>query len=83
MGFGVFRRRCIRSSAEMYAAGGVASPSGRIRSFITCADSRIDPNLKLPGSGTGEVFVTRNIGNMVPAYGDMLGGVSGGRLSLR
>ena len=24
----------------------------------------------------GEVFVTRNIGNLVPAYGEMLGGVS-------
>jgi carbonic anhydrase len=27
-------------------------------------------------SGPGEVFVTRNIGNMVPTYGEMLGGVS-------
>ena len=43
--------------------------------FITCADSRIDPN-EITGASTGEVFVTRNIGNMVPAYGEMLGGVS-------
>jgi carbonic anhydrase len=42
---------------------------------ITCADSRIHPDV-LTQSNPGEIFVTRNIGNMVPAYGDMLGGVS-------
>ncbi len=43
--------------------------------MITCADSRIDIET-ITGSNPGEVFVARNVGNMVPAYGEMMGGVS-------
>ncbi len=43
--------------------------------FIACADSRIDP-VAITNSSTGQIFVARNIGNLVPAYGEMLGGVS-------
>jgi carbonic anhydrase len=43
--------------------------------LIACADSRIDPE-RLTQSGPGQVFVARNIGNIVPPYGEMVGGVS-------
>ena len=43
--------------------------------FITCADSRIDPNL-LTQSDPGELFICRVIGNVVPPYPGAIGGVS-------
>jgi carbonic anhydrase len=41
--------------------------------FITCSDSRIDPNL-LTQTDVGELFVIRNAGNLVPPYGAANGG---------
>jgi len=43
--------------------------------FITCADSRIDPEA-ITQSGSGEIFVSRNIGNLVPTYGELSASVS-------
>nr|MBA3924157.1 carbonic anhydrase [Nostocaceae cyanobacterium] len=41
--------------------------------FITCSDSRIDPNL-ITQAQLGELFVIRNAGNIVPPFGATNGG---------
>jgi carbonic anhydrase len=69
-----FQREVYPERAEIYrkSVGQVQRPHTL---FIACADSRIDPEL-ITQCGPGEIFVCRNIGNIVPAYGEMLGGVS-------
>lgn len=41
--------------------------------FITCSDSRIDPNL-ITQTEVGELFVIRNAGNIIPPFGAANGG---------
>jgi len=56
---------------------GLRAGQSPLAQFITCADSRILPNL-ITQTDPGEIFTERNPGNMVPPYGEFVGGVTAG-----
>lgn len=44
--------------------------------FITCSDSRINPNL-ITQTNPGDIFILRNAGNIIPPFGVGSGGEAG------
>jgi carbonic anhydrase len=73
-GVGKFQNEVYPSKRELFARlAGKQTPRAL---FITCADSRIVPDL-LTQCEPGDLFICRNAGNIVPTYGgSAMGGVS-------
>ena len=72
-GFLKFRETGYHERTELFHQLAHAQSPGAL--FIACSDSRVVPEL-VTQQEPGEMFVIRNAGNIVPAYGPEPGGVS-------
>lgn len=72
-GYHKFRAEVFPKRAKLFQS----LESGQTPStlFLTCSDSRIVPDLILQ-SDPGELFISRNAGNIVPPFGEVNGGVT-------
>jgi carbonic anhydrase len=66
-----FQANIFRSQRELFER--LADGQRPDALFITCSDSRINPNL-ITQTDPGELFILRNAGNIVPPYGAANGG---------
>lgn len=66
-----FRQSSFRSLHDLFEQ--LAKGQHPDTLFITCSDSRIDPNL-LTKSRPGDLFILRNAGNIIPPHGAGGGG---------
>lgn len=66
-----FQTNSFSQDQQLFEA--LAKGQSPLALFITCSDSRIDPNL-LTQTKPGELFIQRTAGNIVPPYGAVFGG---------
>jgi carbonic anhydrase len=66
-----FTANVFSSQRELFHR--LADGQNPVALFITCSDSRINPNL-ITQTDPGELFILRNAGNIVPPYGAANGG---------
>jgi carbonic anhydrase len=72
-GLHTFQRDQFPAKRELF--GRLADGQSPTALVITCSDSRIDPNLVMQAE-PGQLFVLRNIGNIVPPHGQIDGGAA-------
>ncbi|MES2625424.1 MAG: carbonic anhydrase [Pseudomonadota bacterium] len=72
-GIAKFQQTLFESHKQLFAD--LAQQQNPEILFITCSDSRIDPNM-ITQSKPGEMFICRNAGNIVPPHAPTTGGVT-------
>ena len=66
-----FQRESFSQDQKLFET--LAEGQNPLALFITCSDSRIDPN-RLTQTKPGELFIQRTAGNIVPPYGSIFAG---------